>query len=137
MEERGMKEWNDRVGRVVLIIGDGICYLLITTLGFMTHETLSASNIDRLLITFLAFFVAWLLISPWLGLFQREIVASRSGVWRPALAALFAAPMGGWLRSFALGTPMQATFTLVMALISALALSLWRILFRATIRREP
>jgi Na+/citrate or Na+/malate symporter len=118
------------------VIGDGLCYFFITIVGFMTHDTLSATNIDRLLITFLTFFVAWLLISPWLGLFQREILISQSGLWRPALAALYAAPMGGWLRSFALGTPMQATFTLVMAVISALALTLWRTLFRAFIRRQ-
>ena len=130
-------EWNNRTGRIILLIGDGLCYLLITLIGFMSHDTLSGSNIDRLLITFLAFFIAWLLVSPWLGLFRQEILISRSGVWRPAVAAFIAAPLGGWFRSFALGTPMLATFTLVMALISALALTLWRALFRAFINRGP
>jgi len=129
-----MRQWDDRTGRITLVIGDGLCYLMITVVGFMSHDTLSVSSIDRLLITFLTFFVAWLLISPWLGLFRREILVSREGLWRPALAAFLAAPMGGWLRSIMLGTPMLATFTLVMALISALVFTLWRVLFRVFIR---
>jgi hypothetical protein len=116
-----------RPQRTGLVIGDVLAFGLITTIGFASHEELAAGSVERMLATFVPFLAAWLLVAPWLGLFGATASEVKSVFWRTPLAALLAAPLGGWLRGLLLGAPILPVFVLVMVGVSALVLTGWRI----------
>lgn len=110
-----------------LVLGDGLSFLLITLVGFASHESLSAALLGRMLATFLPFYAAWLMVIPWLGLLS---VAGKPGVdilWRVLLGVLFAAPLGGFLRGLWLNAPIMPVFILVMAGVTTLTMVIWRL----------
>jgi len=106
-------------------MGDLLVLALVTLLGFATHGELSTAG-PRMLSTFIPLCVAWGLVAPWLGLFTPAIAQDARQLWRPALAAVLAAPLAGWLRGFWLNAPILPVFILVIAAIMALSLVLWR-----------
>jgi hypothetical protein len=116
----------DRTSILILLAGDGFGFALITLVGFASHDSLSLQSIGRMLTTFLTFFAAWLLILPWFGL-QHVHPPARTVLWRVPLAALFSAPMGGWLRGLVLNAPIQPVFILVMAGMIASGMCVWRL----------
>ena len=110
----------------VLIIGDILAILLITLIGFATHGELNISFLTRIAAIFFPFLVVWFLLSPWLGLFQAEIIFNPTQLWRPALAMLFAAPLAAVLRGLILNAAIIPIFAVVLAVTSALGMVLWR-----------
>jgi hypothetical protein len=101
-------------------------YLLATVLGFLAHGELGPGAWGRVLSTLIPFVTAWLLISPWIVGWPPAVDRSPSHVWRPALGAMYAAPLGAWLRSLWLGTPIQPVFVAVMGGVTAGLMILWR-----------
>jgi len=121
--------------RILLLAGDILGLVAITLLGFASHDELAAGKLTRMLATFLPFLAAWLMVAPWLGLYSQPARAGWAVAWRTPLAALLAAPLGGWLRGLVLAAPILPVFVLVMAAISALVLSLWRLAAVVLLRR--
>ncbi len=114
---------------VGLIAGDAAAMAVVTVVGFSTHGELAGAGL-RILTTFLPLCIAWGLIAPWLGLYDRSLVCQPRQLWRPILAAVLAAPLAGLLRSLALNSaPILPIFVLVLGATSALAVFLWRILW--------
>ena len=112
--------------RNILILGDIFAILLITLSGFATHGELNTSLITRMSALFFPLIIAWFLLSPWLGLFQTEIISNPRQLWRPALAMLFAAPLAAVLRGLILNAPIIPIFVVVLAATSAFGMVLWR-----------
>ena len=112
--------------RNILILGDIFAILLITLSGFATHGELNTSFITRMSELFFPLTIAWFLLSPWLGLFQTEIISNPRQLWRPALAMLFAAPLAAVLRGLILNAPIIPIFVIVLAATSAFGMVLWR-----------
>ncbi|MGH9429260.1 MAG: hypothetical protein ACRD2L_23505, partial [Terriglobia bacterium] len=50
-------------------------------------------------------------------------------LWRPALAALFAAPLAAVLRGLMLNTPIIPIFAVVLGVTSTLGMVVWRALY--------
>jgi hypothetical protein len=71
-----------------------------------------------------------------LGLFRQEIASDPRQLWRPALAAFFAAPLAAVLRGFVLNAPVIPIFAVVLAATSALGMLIWRTLY-FFLRRRP
>ena len=115
--------------RNILIIGDILAILLITLLGFATHGELDASFITRMSALFFPLLITWFLLSPWLGLFQSEIISNPKQLWRPASAMLFAAPLAAVLRGIILNAPIIPIFAVVLGATSAFGMVIWRGLF--------
>jgi hypothetical protein len=109
-----------------LLFGDSLAFILITLVGFASHERLSFELAGRMLATFLPFFGAWLLIIPWMGLHKPKSPRDTNTLWRVPLAVIFAAPLGGWLRGLLLNTPIMPVFILVMAGVMTLTMCAWR-----------
>ena len=67
-----------------LIMGDMIALAIITVIGFASHGETDVSFLPRMLTTFIPLVVSWLLIAPWLGLFNAKIISKKnnSGVHR-------------------------------------------------------
>ena len=113
----------------ILILGDILAIGLITLIGFATHGETDLSFLPRMAATFLPLVIAWFLLAPWLGLFQDEVIYNTRQLWRPALTALFAAPMAVVLRGFMLKAPIIPIFAIVLGAASALGMVVWRALY--------
>src|SRR4030095_2779367 len=96
-----------------LILGDMLAIGLVTFIGFATHGEAGFSFLPRMAAAFIPLVVAWFLLSPWFGLFQEEINHNARQLWRPALTAVFAAPLAAVLRGLILDLPIIHIFTVV------------------------
>lgn len=110
---------------LTLILGDSLAILLVVLFGFAFHQTEAAARIQ---FTLLPFFAAWLLVAATLRLFSASTL-QLAQLWRVPLALLIAAPLGGWLRSAWLATPMVPVFVLLLGLALAIALLAWRAVY--------
>ena len=114
------------MNKYVLIIGDIIAITLVTLIGFATHGELDTSFISRMSALFFPLVIAWFLLSPWLGLFQPEIISNPKQLWRPVLAMIFAAPLAAMLRGLILNAAIIPIFVVVLGATSAFGMVLWR-----------
>ncbi|MGD8632193.1 MAG: DUF3054 domain-containing protein [Anaerolineales bacterium] len=122
--------------RWFVILLDIVVYLLVTLIGFTSHDALLQAPLLRMLATFVPFTTAWFIAAPWLGLFRFEIIRERRYLPRVLMAVVLAAPLGATLRGFWLGSPILPAFVLVMAAVSGLAMLLWRALLQFIISRS-
>ena len=99
--------------RNVLILGDIFSILAVTLIGFATHGELNTSFLTRIAAIFFPLVIAWFLIAPWFGLFQREVVSNPKQFWRPMLAMI-------------LNAAIIPIFVVVLGATSALGMVLWR-----------
>ncbi|HSF82532.1 MAG TPA: DUF3054 domain-containing protein [Anaerolineales bacterium] len=118
----------------VLILGDIITLGLVTVYGFASHNELGTAG-WRILTTFVPLLVAWILISPHLGVFEVARVFDPRQLWRPFWAMVLAGPLAAWIRGAWLNTPIQPVFVLIIGGVSALAILAWRFLFWLTFVR--
>lgn len=121
-----MKEFSDWLGpRRGLLAGDLLTLALVTVAGFATHNSLGTAGL-RLLTTFVPLTLAWLLVGPWLGVYDLTLARQPRALWRPAYAVLLGAPLAGVLRGVWLGTAVLPVFVGVLAGVGALAILAWR-----------
>lgn len=111
-----------------LLVGDIFTLALVTVFGFATHGTFSSAG-TRMLTTFIPLVIAWLLIAPYLGVFEPAIIKNPKNLWRPFWAMVLAAPMAAWLRGAWLNAPILPVFVVVLGGVSALGLLAWRSLY--------
>ena len=112
-----------------LILGDILAIGLITLIGFATHGETDLSFLPRMAATFFPLVIGWFLLAPRLGLFQDEVIYQARQLWRPALAALFAAPLAAVLRGLILNAPIIPIFAIVLGAASVLGMVIWRALY--------
>ena len=112
-----------------LILGDILAILITALIGFATHGEAELSFLPRMAAAFFPLTVAWFLLAPWFGLFQKEIISNTKQLWRPALAMFFAAPLAAILRGIILNAPIIPIFAIVLSATSALGMVVWRALF--------
>ena len=110
----------------ILILGDILAIGLVTIIGFATHGEADLSFLPRITAAFFPIVVSWFLLAPWFGLFQDNIVYDARQLWRPALTALFAAPVAAVLRGLILNVPIIPIFAVVLGATIALGMILWR-----------
>ena len=120
----------------ILIIGDVIAIAILTFIGFASHGEAGVSFIPRMGMSFFPLLIGWLLIAPWLGLFDEQVVTNPKSLWRIFLALLFVAPLAAILRSGLLHNAAQPVFVLVLGLTNALGLLVWRGLYLFLARRK-
>lgn len=119
-----------------LLAGDALTLALITLIGFGTHGELKASQLLRMMATFLPLAAGWFLISPWLGLFDPQVTSKRRQLWRPVLAMLLGAPIMGVLRAAMLHSVVLPVFVLILGGVAALGLLVWRTIWFFLDREE-
>src|SRR5215216_3556077 len=113
----------------ILILGDILAIGLVTIIGFARHGETSLSFLPRMAATFFPLVIAWFLLAPWHGLFQDEVIHNARQFWRPALTALFAAPLAAVLRGLILNAPIIPIFAIVLGAASALGMVIWRAVY--------
>lgn len=119
----------------LLLSGDIFTLALVTVFGFATHGTVGTAG-SRMLTTFIPLCLAWLLIAPFLGVYDPQRAADLRQVWRPFLAMVLAGPMAAFLRGVMLNAPILPIFVVVLGGISALALLAWRLLYAIITSRK-
>lgn len=112
---------------LLLVIGDIVCALIITMIGFVTHYGQVVGW--RWLASFIPVCIGWLAMAPWLGVYQKPRDMKPSHAWRVALAALLSAPLAAVIRGAWLNTAVLPMFVLVLGLTNALGFVLWRSLW--------
>jgi hypothetical protein len=120
----------------ILIIGDILEIAILTFIGFATHGEAGVSFIPRMGASFFPLLIGWLLIAPWLGLFEKEVTSNFKLLWRVLLAMLFVAPLAAVLRSGLLHSAVQPIFVLVFGLTNALGMLVWRSIYLFIARRN-
>lgn len=125
-----------QTSRALLIGVDGVAYLLVTLAGFASHATLTFDSLNRILATFVPFFAAWLLIAPWLGVYDPGSLGELRPLWRVPLAVAYSAPLGALGRAVWLRSPILPLFLLIMVAVAAPTMTLWRWIYgRWVVRR--
>ena len=119
-----------------MLVGDVLVYGLVSVSGFLAHGGLGQDPWDRVLSTLIPFVTAWLLISPWIVGWRPPVDRIPSRIWRPALGAMYAAPLGAWLRGMWLGTAIQPVFVAGMGGVTAGLMILWRAGLTFALRRS-
>jgi len=112
-----------------LIVGDVIALAIIIVVGFASHGETDVSFLPRMLTTFIPLVASWFLITPWLGMFDPQIVFNAKQLWRPPLAMLLAAPVTAVLRAAMLNGVALPLFTLILGGSAALGVLVWRGLY--------
>lgn len=112
----------------MLVLGDALVFILITIIGFASHDRLE-SGLLRFLATFVPLIVSWTLIGVHVGVFDPARVADPRQLWRPFWAMVLAGPFAGWMRGVFLGSGVAPLFVVVLGGFSALALLAWRTLY--------
>ena len=123
------------MNKSLLVIGDILAIAILTLIGFATHGEADISFLPRMAALFFPLSISWFVLAPALGLFRQETISEPRQLWRPALAALFAAPMAAVLRGFILNAPIIPIFAAVLAGTSALGIVIWRALYFVLERR--
>jgi len=124
------------MNKSILLLGDIFAIAIVTLIGFATHGEADVSFLPRMAAFFLPLSIAWFLLAPALGLFQRESTFSFRQLWRPALAGIFAAPLAAVLRGFLLNAPIIPIFAAVLSATTALGMVIWRALFLLLKRKD-
>jgi hypothetical protein len=117
------------MNKSILILGDILALLVITFIGFATHGEAGLSFLPRMAAAFFPLAISWFLLAPWFDLFQDEIVHNARQLWRPALTALFTAPLAAVLRGFILNAPIIPIFAVVLGVTTAFGIVFWRWLY--------
>ena len=123
------------MNKSVLILGDTLTIAFVTIIGFVSHGESGLSFLPRMAAIFFPLSVSWFLLAPWLGLFEKGIISHPKQLWRPALTALFAAPLAAVLRAFILNAPVIPIFAVVLGATTALGIVIWRVLYLLFDRR--
>ena len=113
----------------ILVLGDVLAIGLVTIIGFASHGEAGLSFLPRMAAAFFPLMVAWFLLAPWFGLFQDNVIHNARQLWRPALTALFAAPLAAVLRGFILNAPIIPIFAVVLGATAAFGMIIWRGLY--------
>ena len=120
-----------------LVLGDIFVILLLTIIGFATHQETGLEFLPRLFVNFLPLSLAWCLIAWALRLFETDIASNLTQLWRPLLGALFAGPMAAILRGIFLNSNVPPIFALVLSATTALGILLWRFTWIQLDKRNP
>ena len=117
------------MNKSILILGDSLAIAILTIIGFASHGEADLSFLPRMVALFFPLSISWFFLAPALKLFRPETVSDPRQLWRPALAALFAASLAAVLRGFILSSPVIPIFAAVLAATSALGMVIWRGLY--------
>ncbi len=117
------------MNKPILVLGDILAITFVTFIGFATHGESGLSFLPRMAAAFFPLVAAWFLLAPWFGLFQDEVILAARQLWRPALAALFAAPLAAVLRGLILNAPIIPVFAVILGVTTALGMVIWRGLY--------
>jgi hypothetical protein len=115
--------------KYILVFGDLLAIAMVTFIGFASHGEAGVSFVPRMAAAFFPLVIAWFLLAPWFGLFQVEILHNARQLWRPALTALFAAPLAAVLRGFILNAPVLPIFAAILGMTTAAGMVIWRALY--------
>lgn len=120
----------------ILILGDILAIAAITLIGFATHGEAELSFLPRMAALYIPLTLSWFVLAPWLGLFRDEITSNPRQLWRPALTALFSAPLAAVLRGLLLNAPIIPIFALVLGATCALGMFIWRAIYFVATRKS-
>jgi len=112
--------------KTILVTGDSLALLITTIVGFVTHGERELSFLPRFLAAFVPITITWLILAPWFGLFQPEIISNPKQLWRPVLAMIFAAPLAIVFRGLILNAAVLPIFAIVFGATSAFGVVIWR-----------
>ena len=102
----------------ILIVGDLLVILSFVWIGRSSHS-MSLNDVAAGLSTALPFFVSWLLITPWFGIYRSDVAQDwRKLVPRLLLAWAVAGPVALVLRALILGRPVPGGIIPIFAMVS-------------------
>lgn len=130
-----MEKTKQSLGQLLILLAvDFFVLVIVTVIGFASHETLDSAG-TRMLTTLLPLFIAWTAIAPFLGLYNLDRISKIRQIWRAPYAALISAPLAAFLRGVILGTPVLLVFVAILGGVSAVAMLIWRGLYLLIVGR--
>ena len=120
----------------ILYIGDIVALAVLTIFGFASHGEADLALLPRMAALFGPLVIIWILVATSLGLFRPAVATAPKQLWRPGLTALIVAPLAAVLRGVILRSPVIPIFVVVLTVITALGMTLWRALVYALFRSQ-
>lgn len=121
-------------GTLGLWVGDFITVVILTLVGFASHDQLAA-GISRMVTTFLPVLFAWVFTAAPAGVMTAEAAAQPRSLWRVAWAMILAGALASILRGLMLNQPILPVFAVVLSGSALIAIMVWRTIFMFWIRR--
>ena len=118
----------------LIAAGDIAAIVVVTIIGFASHDELGVSALLRMPSTLVPLLLAWFLAAPFVGLFNPEVTTQPRQLWRPLAVMLFAGPLAALLRAFWLNTTVIPIFGVVLSVSTGIALLIWRSLWYGWLR---
>jgi hypothetical protein len=113
---------------VVLWVGDLITVVVLTAIGFASHDQLGAQS-TRIAATFFPVLLSWLFVAWPSGLLSAEQAVQPRSLLRAAWAMILAGVLATILRGFMLNRPVPPIFAAVLAGSAVIAILAWRSIF--------
>ena len=123
------REMPYRQALISLVVGDVLVFIIFVIIGDSSHQLLNGlASIPHVILVALPFIVGWFLVSPFLGLFRREIFTQpRAMAIRTALAWIPAWVIAMILRGIFVDHGIPPTAFMIVSLLFNLAiLEIWR-----------
>jgi hypothetical protein len=109
----------------LLLIGDTISFLVFASIGRRSHS--ESGTLADVAITAAPFMLAWLMVAPWCGALQGDLLTEpRKLLSRTTVAWLIAWPIGLGLRALLLQREIPGSFALVVGITNTILLLSWR-----------
>jgi len=123
--------------KAILLVGDVFVVVVLTLIGFASHDELNVSYIPRMGATFFPVLVAWLGLASWLGLLDESFVSAPRPFWRITFAALYSSMMAAFLRSLVLrADDIPVGFLFGLGGASVVGMNVWRWLYTRWMRNR-
>jgi len=121
-------DWLPRWELVTLLAGDMIVLILFVLLGRASHSVTGQGALMAFANTAAPFTLAWVLVGTVVGMYSgRALYPLGRVIWRTALAALLAAPLGVVMRAVWLARPVAPSFVVVATLVTLVMMLIWRV----------
>lgn len=115
---------------VILIIGDLLVLLSFVWIGRSSHS-LSIADLGAGLFTALPFIIGWFAVTPWFGLYRREVYRNwRKLVPRLLIATVAAVLVSSILRALFLGRPISGGIMPMFVIIGLAYIGLVALMWR-------
>jgi len=123
------EQYRSGAGRIALLaLGDALVFIIFAAIGMRSHK--ESLTLPSVLVTAAPFAIGWFLVSPFIGVFRRNITGQAGKMSLRTLFAWLAAwPIGLFLRGITKQEIPPVTFALITLVTNAIFLQIWRVPF--------
>ena len=118
----------------ILIIGDCVAFVLVTSIGFISHNETDTSYFPRYFAALIPLLISWFGFIRWVGLLYEEVVINPQNLICIPLAMIFVIPLAAFLRGLILNSPILPMFVVAFYATNTVGILIWRVIYKIIYR---